>query len=460
MGTMLVDNHQARFHGGHDILALILIMRRRFLCNDTAWRCSCTRFLIRIIEEFHRMLLLILVFQPLVELLPVWGNLRFGARWSRKTGTHRLGVGRRMHLERIVARVQTDLRSRRRCRNFRIINRNLRFILRIEIDGRHIIEHANAFLHCRRENLPDGLLVLKLDFGLGRMNVDIDVFRIHLEIEEVRHLLTQRYQSVVSCHYRLVEIRVLHVSSVDKEELMNTLLPCRLRLAHKAPHLAHGGFHIHRQQVMIELLAKDIQNTLAQIRRTKIEHLGAIAAQGKGNLRIHQGDALKGCQDIIQFGGVRLEELSSSRNIIEDVAHREDGSHGTGTRLLPFVSGSRDGNQSSNLVTFLSGFQFHLRHCGDRGESLTTESHGAERKEIVCLADFRGRMTLESQSGIGLRHSLAIINDLDIGATGIHHRYMDIPGTCIHSVLNQLLDYGSWTLYHLSCRYLIGNRIG
>ena len=35
-----------------------------------------------------------------------------------------------------------------------------------------------------------------------------------------------------------------------------------------------------------------------------------------------------------------------------------------------------------------------------------------------------------------------------------------ISEACIHSVLNQLLDHGSRTLYHLSCRYLIGNRIG
>ena len=131
---------------------------------------------------------------------------------------------------------------------------------------------------------------------------------------------------------------MLHVSSVDKEELMNSLLTSRLRFAGKARYLAHSGFHIYRQQIVIKLLAEDIQNALAKIRRPQIEHFRAIAAQGKGNLRIHQGDALKGSQDIIQFGGVRLEELSSSRNIIEDVAHREDGSHGTGTRLLPFIS--------------------------------------------------------------------------------------------------------------------------
>ncbi len=49
---------------------------------------------------------------------------------------------------------------------------------------------------------------------------------------------------------------------------------------------------------MIELLAKHIQDTLAQIGSTKIERFRAIAVQGKRNLRIHQGNALKSGQDL------------------------------------------------------------------------------------------------------------------------------------------------------------------
>ena len=40
-----------------------------------------------------------------------------------------------------------------------------------------------------------------------------------------------------------------------------------------------------------------------------------------------------------------------------------------------------------------------------------------------------------------------------------YHNYINMLGSCIHSILHQLLHYRSWTLYHFSCRNLVGDSI-
>ena len=119
------------------------------------------------------------------------------------------------------------------------------------------------------------------------MDIHINILRVYIKIQKVRHLLTLRYQTVVSCHHSLIEIRMLHVSPIDKEELVNTFLSGRFRLTHKSRHLAHAGFYIHRQEFLIKTLAEDIENTLTQISGTQIEHLSTIAMQSKGDLGIY-----------------------------------------------------------------------------------------------------------------------------------------------------------------------------
>ena len=68
-------------------------------------------------------------------------------------------------------------------------------------------------------------------------------------------------------------------------------------------------------------------------------------------------------------------------------------------------------------------------------------------------------MALESETGIGLRHTTAVVDDLNAGTSSIYHH--DIDGVCsgIHSILYQLLDDRGWSLYHLSSSYLVGNTV-
>ena len=52
------------------------------------------------------------------------------------------------------------------------------------------------------------------------------------------------------------------------------------------------------------------------------------------DVRIYEYDPFEGRQDITQFGGVRLQELPSGRDIEEEVLHLEATAHRTGDGFL------------------------------------------------------------------------------------------------------------------------------
>ena len=81
-------------------------------------------------------------------------------------------------------------------------------------------------------------------------------------------------------------------------------------------------------------------------------------------------------------------------------------------------------------------------------------------EEIVSLTDLRRGVTLERQSGISLRHSLAIVDDLYGSTSGINDDHMDGRRPGINGILYQLLDHRGRALDHLTSRNLVGYAVG
>ena len=85
---------------------------------------------------------------------------------------------------------------------------------------------------------------------------------------------------------------------------------------------------------MTDTFAENINNTLFKNNRGQVEDFGSIAAESEGNVRIYQSDAFKSCDDVVQFGGVRLEELTPSWDVIKEIFDNKVTSHRTGARFL------------------------------------------------------------------------------------------------------------------------------
>ena len=79
-----------------------------------------------------------------------------------------------------------------------------------------------------------------------------------------------------------------------------------------------------------------------------------------------------------------------------------------------------------------------------------------ESKEIIGFQDLGSGMTLKRQTGIGIRHSLTIVDHLNGGSSSIYYQHMDRHGPRIDSILHQFLDNGCRTLDHLTSGDLVG----
>ena len=246
-------------------------MCRRLLCHDiqTFLHIFCLILLFKnasLCSEDIQMLFIFLRFQPFIKLFPLIRDLRLLILFRI--------------LKRIILRVIIHFRSRH-TRIFRIIDRDFRAPLSIEINGGNFVENSNGFLYSRGKYLPNSLFIFKFDFSLRWMDIHINVLSRHFKIDEIRHLFTHRYQSVKSRQHSLIEIRMLHIAPIGKEILMNTLFAGRLRFTYETADFAHCGIHIHRKQILIKTFAEYIDDTLTQSASLEIEHLCAIAVQSE-----------------------------------------------------------------------------------------------------------------------------------------------------------------------------------
>lgn len=110
------------------------------------------------------------------------------------------------------------------CGSIRIKHRNLRSVGHIEVYSRRRIEASQTLLDRSHEYLPYGILVFKFYLVFGRVDIDINSFRIHIKRHEIIGLHIGRKNIFVAAHYCLVEKRMAHVAAIDKQILQGIAL--------------------------------------------------------------------------------------------------------------------------------------------------------------------------------------------------------------------------------------------
>ena len=161
------------------------------------------------------------------------------------------------------------------------------------------------------------------------MDVHVNVVGVYIEVDKVRHLFAFGHKTVVRHHHCLMKIRMLHVATVDEEVLVGALLTRRLGLTHKAGDATHRCVDVQRQKVLIDFLAEDVHDALSQTAGTEIIHLVVVIIKRESYLGIYKGYTLESAYNVVKFGGIRLQELPSCRNIKEEILNFEVASDGT-----------------------------------------------------------------------------------------------------------------------------------
>ena len=106
---------------------------------------------------------------------------------------------------------------------------------------------AQHLLHGRIDGLEDYAVILELDFGLGRGNVDVDAVGIHFQEEEVLGVHTLGHEVLVGLEHCLVQVRAAEIASVHEEILVAAAFPGTFRLSYEAAYAGAdrlgGEFH-------------------------------------------------------------------------------------------------------------------------------------------------------------------------------------------------------------------------
>ena len=80
-------------------------------------------------------------------------------------------------------------------------------------------------------------------------------------------------------------------------------------------------------------------------------------------------------------------------------------------------------------------------------------------KQIICFGYFGSGMALKCHAGVGFRHSFPVVDDLHQCLPRVLDQDLDLCGTGINSILDQLFDNRSWSLNHFARRNLIGDAV-
>ena len=206
---------------------------------------------------------------------------------------------------------------------FRIEDRNVgtALCIKFEFGDRRILSYRILYI-CKKQ-LPYSLLVSKLYLRLDRMDIYVNILRIHGEKDEIRNLFTRRNKPFHRLLNGFMEIRMLHESSVDEEELRCSALLGRLRFADISPYSAYRGLVLDRQERLVYLLSEEIHDSLQLGSGRKNHHRLSVLIEFKLDIRIDKCNSLKGLGDVFHLRLVTFEELSSCRHVVEEVFYIE-----------------------------------------------------------------------------------------------------------------------------------------
>ena len=120
-------------------------------------------------------------------------------------------------MEGVIGRIDSHRRTRDSLRRRR---RDINRTTGVKIDRRRQSELTQRLTHGRHQDLEDRLLVGKLNLRLRRVDIHIDRLRRDIKINKERRLIVRREHARISGHDGLLEIRMAHVPTVDKEILL------------------------------------------------------------------------------------------------------------------------------------------------------------------------------------------------------------------------------------------------
>src|SRR5690606_25835239 len=117
----------------------------------------------------------------------------------------------------------------------------------------------------------------------------------------------------------MMEVGVSDEALVNKEKLFSTCFFCVFGLLDKPFYRNDGCILFHRNQALIIVVAKQMDNTLFQSFGVDVIHLIAIVVQAEKLDWMSDSNALKLIYDVSCFDRIAFSEIPACRNVIKQV---------------------------------------------------------------------------------------------------------------------------------------------
>ena len=178
---------------------------------------------------------------------------------------------------------------------------------------------SDGFSYCRMKYGIHQLDIQEVDFRLRRMDVDVDVGRVDLDIEEIAREAVLRHHLHESVFNGVMQIGMFDEALVHEEILFAARLLGVFRLDDISFYADAVGFLTHGQQPFLVGATEEAHDALFEVAWIKMIHLLAVTGQREANLWVHQRDAGELLHNVTHLGLSRLEEIAPRRYIEEQI---------------------------------------------------------------------------------------------------------------------------------------------
>ena len=315
------------------------------------------------------------------------------------------------------------------------------------------------------DEVVDEAGLAEADLGLGRVNVDVNLLRGHLQKEQHHGEAGGRKDVAVGLAECVEDQLVADEALIDEDVDGVAIELLQLRLGDEAGEaevagvgwgvvgvalpggrlgqsgvgeVGLGGSGEHEAK---GVLAEDLEEPLAVVGHGRSDQQGlggGVEFEVAGGM----GEGVVGDKsgDVREFGLLRLEELAAGGGVEEEVA---DGEGGTGRQAGVFDAedvAAGDLDEGTGSVFRGAGFEGEAGDAGDGGQGLSTEAEGGDGEQIVGGAELAGGVALEGEQGVVADHAVTVVDDAnELAATGFDLD-ADAGGSGIEGVFEQLLD--------------------
>ena len=233
----------------------------------------------------------------------------------------------------------------------------------------------------------------------------------------------------------MLQVRILEITPVHKEILGVPRFATKSWFGHKTAQTNQLGIFLHRNQTIRKIFAQHSLYPLPEISRLEaVNHL-TLRLQFKGQIRTSQGQSNKLLFEILGFRAIFFEEITPGRNIKKQRTHRNPGAQREGRGLILGDGTPLGLDQHPQFLIRHPAGHLDMRNRGDGSQGLAPKPVGIQTIQVFPIHNLGGGMSLQGQWNLVRWDALAVIHDLNQGATGVLEADPDQVGPGIHGVL-------------------------